>query len=95
MVPDSSIPSLLQIIRVIRLGAVNHFAQRALLHHDAHDLVEHIGRGHGSVLSIRVVRGLFVIFVSMNGTYCGETVAVEQQEKRDVRQPRQYRLQSS
>ena len=40
------------------LLALNHLAQRPVLDHDAHDLVEHIRRRHGGELGIGVVRGL-------------------------------------
>lgn len=44
---------------------LNHVAERALLDHHAHDLVQHIGGGHGGVLGVGVVgRLLMVVTVS-------------------------------
>ena len=43
-------------LELVTIGLAD--AERPLLDHDTHDLVEGIGGGHGRMLSVGVVRGL-------------------------------------
>lgn len=67
-------------LQLTSLLASEHAAEGALLDHDAHDLVEDIGRRHGGELGVGVVRGL---------VWCQLVAQIMDGVQGNLRQPRQ------
>lgn len=56
------------ILQLLFLLALNHSAERSLLDHDRHNLVENVSCRHGSVLGISVVGRLYLL-ISLGHPY--------------------------